>query len=77
MALGSPARVKRPLTDAESRSIRESAAHYVGDIETYLDKRLKKKGKSLEELKAKGVFVKPELPIYRSPGQKLKFKTTV
>lgn len=37
MVLGSPARVKRPLTEAESRSIRESAAHYVGDIETYLD----------------------------------------
>ncbi len=37
LALGSPARVKRPLTEMESRSIRESAAHYVGDIETYLD----------------------------------------
>ena len=37
LAMGSPARVKRPLTEAEARSIRESAAHYVGDIETYLD----------------------------------------
>jgi len=37
LALGSPARVKRPLTDMESRNIRESAANYVGDIETYLD----------------------------------------
>ncbi len=37
LALGSPARVKRPLTEMESRSIRESAANYVGDIETYLD----------------------------------------
>ncbi|MBT4527468.1 MAG: molybdopterin-dependent oxidoreductase [Deltaproteobacteria bacterium] len=45
------------------------------DIETYLDKRLKKIGKSLEELKEKGVFVKPETPLYRQPNQKLKFKT--
>ena len=37
LVLGSPARVKRPLTEMESRNIRESAAHYVGDIETYLD----------------------------------------
>ena len=37
VVLGSPAKVKRPLTDEEARSIRESAAHYVGDIETYLD----------------------------------------
>ena len=37
LALGSPARVKRPLTEMESRNIRESAANYVGDIETYLD----------------------------------------
>lgn len=37
LVLGSPARVKRPLTEEEFRSIREAAAHYVGDIETYLD----------------------------------------
>jgi len=37
LALGSPARVKRPLTDGEQRNIRESAAHYVADIETYID----------------------------------------
>ncbi len=37
MVLGSPATVKRTLTEAEIRGIRESAAHYVGDIETYLD----------------------------------------
>jgi len=37
LALGSPARVQRELTDEEMRSIRESAANYVGDIESYLD----------------------------------------
>ncbi len=37
LALGSPARVKRELTEEELRGIRESAAHYVADIETYLD----------------------------------------
>lgn len=37
LVMGQPARVKRELTEEESRSIRESAAHYVGDIETYLD----------------------------------------
>jgi carbonic anhydrase/acetyltransferase-like protein (isoleucine patch superfamily) len=37
MVMGSPARVKRSLTEEESRKIRDSAAHYVGDIETYLD----------------------------------------
>ncbi len=37
MVLGSPAKVKRSLTEEEIRAIRESAAHYVGDIETYLD----------------------------------------
>lgn len=37
LVLGSPARVKRELTDEEIRGIRESAANYVGDIETYLD----------------------------------------
>ena len=35
LALGSPARVKRPLTEDEKRGIRESAAHYVGDVESY------------------------------------------
>ena len=37
LVLGSPAQVKRPLTEEESRNIRESAAHYVGDIENYMD----------------------------------------
>ncbi|MFQ5450967.1 MAG: gamma carbonic anhydrase family protein [Nitrospinaceae bacterium] len=37
LVLGSPAKVKRELTEEEIRGIRESAAHYVGDIETYLD----------------------------------------
>jgi carbonic anhydrase/acetyltransferase-like protein (isoleucine patch superfamily) len=37
LVLGSPAKVKRELTDEEIRGIRESAANYVGDIETYLD----------------------------------------
>jgi len=37
MVMGSPAKVKRPLTEEEIRRIRESAAHYVGDIENYLD----------------------------------------
>ena len=45
------------------------------DIETYLDKRLKKMGSSLEKLKEVGFFVKPETRIYRQPGEKLKFKT--
>ncbi len=37
MVMGAPAKVKRPLTDEEKRGIRESANHYVGDIESYLD----------------------------------------
>ncbi len=37
MVLGFPAKVKRELTEDEIRQIRESAAHYVGDIEAYLD----------------------------------------
>lgn len=37
MAVGSPARVKRELTEDEIRGIRQSAANYVGDIENYLD----------------------------------------
>ena len=37
LVLGSPAKVKRELTEEEIRGIRESAANYVGDIETYLD----------------------------------------
>ena len=37
LVLGQPARVKRPVTEAEARTIRESAANYVADIETYLD----------------------------------------
>ena len=37
LVLGSPAKVKRELTEAEMRGIRESAANYVGDIENYLE----------------------------------------
>lgn len=37
MVMGAPAKVKRPLTDEEKRGIRDSANHYVGDIESYLD----------------------------------------
>lgn len=37
LVVGSPARVKRELTEDEIRGIRESAANYVGDIENYLD----------------------------------------
>jgi carbonic anhydrase/acetyltransferase-like protein (isoleucine patch superfamily) len=37
LVLGSPAKVKRELTEDEKRGIRESAANYVGDIENYLD----------------------------------------
>ena len=37
LVLRSPAKVKRELTEEEIRGIRESAANYVGDIETYLD----------------------------------------
>lgn len=35
MVLGSPARVKRELTDEEVRGILNSAEHYVGDIKNY------------------------------------------
>ena len=35
LVLGSPAKIKRPLIEEEKRSIRDSAAHYVGDIESY------------------------------------------
>ncbi len=37
LVLGSPAKVKRELTEEEKRGIRESAANYVGDIENYLE----------------------------------------
>jgi len=37
LVLGHPAKVKRSINDAEARQIRESASHYVADIETYLD----------------------------------------
>ncbi len=37
LVLGSPARVKREVTEEEVRSIRESAANYVADTEAYLD----------------------------------------
>lgn len=36
LALGSPARVRRPVTDAEVEWIRRSAASYVGYARTYL-----------------------------------------
>ena len=36
-ALGSPARVKRPVTDEERAWIASSAAHYVTLTRTYLD----------------------------------------
>lgn len=35
MVLGSPAKVKRPLTQEEIQSIRNSAAHYVQDLNDY------------------------------------------
>ena len=38
MAVGSPAKVKRKLTDDEIQSIRDSANHYVGDTKSYLDR---------------------------------------
>ena len=37
MVLGSPAKVKRPLTKDEIHSIRDSANHYVDDIQSYLE----------------------------------------
>jgi carbonic anhydrase/acetyltransferase-like protein (isoleucine patch superfamily) len=37
LVMGSPARIKRQVTEEEIRGIRESAAHYVGDTEAYLD----------------------------------------
>jgi carbonic anhydrase/acetyltransferase-like protein (isoleucine patch superfamily) len=37
MVLGSPAKVKRPLTEDEIYSIRDSASHYVDDIQSYLE----------------------------------------
>ncbi len=42
MVMGSPARVKRELTEGEIRGIRESADHYVGDIQSYLKLGIKK-----------------------------------
>jgi carbonic anhydrase/acetyltransferase-like protein (isoleucine patch superfamily) len=38
MVLGSPAKVKRPLTEDEIHSIRDSANHYVDDIQSYLER---------------------------------------
>jgi carbonic anhydrase/acetyltransferase-like protein (isoleucine patch superfamily) len=38
MAVGSPAKVKRKLSEEEIQSIRDSAEHYVGDIQSYLSK---------------------------------------
>ena len=37
MVLGSPAKVKRPLTEDEIYSIRDSASHYIDDIQSYLE----------------------------------------
>ena len=37
LVLGSPAAVRRELTEEEKRDVREAAANYVGDIELYLD----------------------------------------
>lgn len=37
LVFGSPAAVRRELTEDEKRGVRESAANYVGDIESYLD----------------------------------------
>ncbi len=37
LAVGSPARVKRELTEDEMRGIRESASNYVADQENYLE----------------------------------------
>ncbi|MCH8158019.1 MAG: gamma carbonic anhydrase family protein [Nitrospinae bacterium] len=37
MVLGSPAKVKRELTEEEIRSIRQSASNYVNDIQSYLE----------------------------------------
>ena len=39
LALGSPAKVKRALTDAELQFLRESAAHYVGYASLYREGR--------------------------------------
>lgn len=36
MVMGSPAKVKRELTEDEKRRIRASAVHYVEDIQSYL-----------------------------------------
>jgi len=38
MAVGSPAKVKRKLSEEENQSIRDSAEHYVSDIQSYLSK---------------------------------------
>ena len=38
MAVGSPAKVKRKLSEEEIQSIRDSAEHYVSDIQSYLSK---------------------------------------
>lgn len=37
LAVGSPAKVKRELTEEEIRGIRESAANYVADLEHYFE----------------------------------------
>ena len=39
LALGSPARVKRPLSETERAFLKESAAHYVGYAAQYLSER--------------------------------------
>ena len=37
MAVGSPAKIKRKLTDDEIQSISDSASHYVDDVKSYLN----------------------------------------
>ena len=38
LVIGTPAKVKRKLTDDEIQSIRDSANHYVSDTKSYLDR---------------------------------------
>lgn len=45
------------------------------DVETYLDKRLRKVGTTLEETKKTGVVLAEPTDLYRKPAEKLKFKT--
>ncbi len=45
------------------------------DVETYLDKKLKKAGSSLAEVKKTGVLLGKPTDLYRKPDKKLTFKT--